>query len=394
MKTQIMAAAAATLTAASAHAGGLDRSGQPIGIIFEEGNLVEFTLGYSRPSVDGIDTTAGPLNPTANAPIGNVADNFLVWGAALKQDLNDRWSLALIIDEPYGSDVTYPGSNLTALGGTSAIVDSNALTAVARYKFNENFSVHGGLRYQTIAANVTLGGLAYGGPPGPASLNGYNVNFASQGEWGYLIGAAYEIPDIALRVALTYNSAITHDLETSENVNGIPVNLINPLLSPTSVTEVEAPESFNLSFQSGVAQNTLVFGSIRYAMYEDTLVSPTFFDAAVAGPNSSLTDIDDSFDFEIGVARRFNDKWAGRVAVGYQSTGDDNLVSPLAPTNGSRYISVGAAYTVNEKMTISGGIRYTDLGDALPETGTPDVARANFSGNSALSAGLKLSIKF
>ncbi len=390
MKRFLLTASAVAVTAASAHAGGLDRSGQPIGIIFEEGDLVEFTLGYVNPSVDGIDTTLTPFNPTADTPIGNVGDSFLTWGAAYKQQINDQWSLALIIDEPYGSDVFYPGDPATtALGSTQAVVDSNAVTAVARFKFSDRFSVHGGLRYQTISANVTLGGLAFGG------LNGYNANFASGGEWGYLLGVAYEIPDIALRVALTYNSEITHDLETRESVNGVPVNLINPLLSETSVTEVTAPESLNLSFQSGVAANTLVFGSVRYARYSDTLVSPVFFDAAVdpGTPGNSLTDIDSSLDLELGVARRFNEKWAGRIAVGYERSGDD-LVSPLAPTNGSKYITIGAAYNVNEKVTISGGIRYTDLGDALPETGTPDVQRADFSGNSALSAGLRLTIRF
>ncbi|MEP3636259.1 MAG: outer membrane protein transport protein [Paracoccaceae bacterium] len=377
MKTQIIAAAAVTLSAASAQAGGLDRSGQNIGVLFEEGNVVEFSLGFSSPSVDGTDTFAAPGTQT-----GNVTDNFLIWSTALKYDIDDQWSLALVIDEPYGLDLRYPGDGAaTSLGGTAAVVDSSAVTAIVRYKFNDRFSVHGGLRYQTLSANVTLSGLAFGG------LNGYNAAFDSSGAWGYVLGAAYEIPDIALRVALTYNSAITHDLDTTETVGGVPV-------APTSVTEIEAPESFNLSFQSGIAANTLLFGSIRYALYEDTITSPTFFDSQIAGPNSSLTDIDQGLDLEIGVARRFNDKWAGRVAVGYQRSGEDNLVSPLAPTDGARYISVGGAYTINEKMTLSGGIRYTDLGDAFPETGTPDVARASFSGNSALSVGLKLAVKF
>ena len=82
------------------------------------------------------------------------------------------------------------------------------------------------------------------------------------------------------------------------------------------------------------------------------------------------------------------------MALGYQSDGEDDLVSPLAPTNGATYITLGAQYNVNEKVTISGGVRYTDLGDARPETGTPDVARGNFTGNSAISAGFKISYKF
>lgn len=378
MKYRVLAATTALVASSSvAYAGGLDRSGQPIGVIFEDGNVVEFSFGFTQPSVDGTDLAT-------TAPIGNVADDFVTASVAAKYQFNDKLSFAFIIDEPYGSDVTYPGSRLTtSLGETSAVIDSTAYTALARYKFDQNWSVHGGARYQQISANITLGGGAYSG------LNGYNAAFAKGGEWGYVIGAAYELPEIALRIALTYNSEITHDLDTVET--NVPI-----LGTVTGVTEVTAPESLNLNFQTGVAANTLLFGSVRYARYSDTIVSPTGFDTVVGATTSgdSLSDLDDSVDFEVGIGRRFNDKWSGSLAIGYQSDGDDDLVSPLAPTNGTKYISLGARYNLNEKITVSGGVRYTALGDALPETGTPDVARGDFSNNSAISAGFKIAYKF
>ncbi len=52
-----------------------------------------------------------------------------------------------------------------------------------------------------------------------------------------------------------------------------------------------------------------------------------------------------------------------------------------------------ARYDINERVGITGGIRYTDLGDAFAETGTPDTARADFSGNSALTVGFRLDVK-
>ena len=45
-------------------------------------------------------------------------------------------------------------------------------------------------------------------------------------------------------------------------------------------------------------------------------------------------------------------------------------------------------------MKITTGINYTKLGDAQPETGTPDVARANFTGNSALGVGVRVGFSF
>lgn len=375
MKTRALAVVAVAASATTAHA--LDRSGQPSSILFEKGNVAEFSFGQTYPSVDGVDLATG-------ANIRDVANDFFSWGAGIKYDINDQWSVALTIDEPYGTDIEYPGnSSFTSLGGTVAQADSRAITAWARYKFNDNWSVHGGLKYQELSANIGLGGLAYG------ALNGYDADFSKGGEFGYAIGAAYEIPDIALRIALTYHSEIKHDLDTVET--GVPL-----LGTVRSTTEIIAPEALNLDFQSGIAENTLLFGSIRYARYSDTIVSPEGFDTVVnpATGGDSLTDIDNLTDIKIGIGRRFNEKWSGSIAFGHQSKGEDKLVSPLAPVNGAKYVLLGAKYDVNERLAISGGVRYTKFGEAFPETGTPDVARAEFKDNSAVSMGLKLTYRF
>ena len=372
MKTGVIALAAFAASAVSAQAVGLDRSGQPIGILFETGNHVELSFGFTNPGVDGTDLAT-------TATIENVADQYLTWAGGIKYQLNDKLSFALSIDEPYGSDVTYPGNPaFTSLGGTSAVVDSHAFSALARYKFSDNWSVHGGLRYQEISANIALGGGAYG------PLSGYNASFSSDGDVGYALGAAYEIPAIALRVALTYNSSTTHSLATVETG-------ITGAGTVVSQTEVDTPESLNLAFQTGIAANTLLFGNIRYARYSQTVVAPVgFFGAS----GSALSDLDDGYDFAIGFGRRFNEKWSGSVSVGFTTVGDDNLVSPLSPSNGSRFLSVGAKYDVNDAFAISGGVRYTMLGDAFPETGTPDEPRGEFSENDAISVGFKLAYKF
>ncbi|WP_299612407.1 OmpP1/FadL family transporter [uncultured Tateyamaria sp.] len=370
-----MTVAALLATTTSAYAVGLDRSGQSISVLFQEGNHLEFSLAYSDPSVSGTTFVAPGFVENGS---GNVGDSFLTFGAGIKVDLNDRWSFALIGDEPYGADTFYDNDPAaSALGGTGATVDSYAITALARYKFNDNWSVHGGLRYQEVSASVTLGGLAFG------AVNGYNGLFESEGDVGYVIGAAYEIPAIALRVALTYNSSTTHDLPTTES--GLPI----PSRNGQSITEVETPESVNLDFQTGIAQDTLLFGNIRWANYGQTEVSPVGF-TSVTG--ASLTDLETGYDFSLGVGRRFSEKWSGSLAVGYSTLGEDDFVSPLAPTNGQVSISVGAKYDVNESFAIAGGIRYTDLGNAVPNTA--DTARGDFDGNDAISAGLRFEYKF
>ena len=173
--------------AGAAHAGGIDRSGQPISIIFEKGNYAELSYGWINPSVSGNDDAMFGGRGT-----GSVAGDHNLPGLALKYDFTDKLSGAIIYDQAYGADILYPIGQSIALGGTSAQMDSEGLTGLLRYKFNENFSVHGGIRASKAGGEVTLAGLAYSAPDGSNGLNGYNVNFDNAWGTGYVAGVAYE----------------------------------------------------------------------------------------------------------------------------------------------------------------------------------------------------------
>ncbi len=374
MKRILMTTAAFGLAAGMAQAGGVDRSGQSIGIIFEKGNYVELSFGLINPNVTGTDVAAQPT--------GSVAGDHALPGIAVKYDVSDKLSAALIYGQDYGADISYPVASSPILGGTEATLDSDVITGILRYKFDDNWSVHGGIRASRASGDVTLAGLAYG------PVNGYNVSFDDAWGTGYLVGAAYERPEIALRVALTYFSKVTHDLDTTETfasaLGPIPANF--PL---TSVTSVDTPQAVNLDVQSGVAANTLVFGSIRWVDWSSFKIDPQYFTAATGG---GLVDLEDSTTYTLGVARKFNDNWSGSLFASYEPKGDP-LVSPLAPTNGYRGIGVGVIYT-QDNMKITMGARYLDLGDAQPETGTPDVARASMTDNHAIAVGVKVGFSF
>ena len=82
-------------------AGGIDRSGQSIGAIFEDGKYVELSYGYVTPSVSG---------SIAGGALGFWQYVKCLWQTQvwhLKTDIDDKVSLALIIDQPFGADVAY-----------------------------------------------------------------------------------------------------------------------------------------------------------------------------------------------------------------------------------------------------------------------------------------------
>ena len=359
------AVAMATLASGTAMAGSLDRSNQDIGVLFEEGTHARLSFGYIRPDLQGTDV--------AGIGTGDVADNYFTGSLGYRQQLSDALSFALIIDQPYGADISYPASS-PVLGNTAATLNTSSIAAYLRYEFGNGFSVHGGVRSQKLDANVTLAGAAYGG------LNGYNVDLDGDSAFGYQAGVAYERPEIALRVALTYHSEIDHDLDTVENIApGARTN-----------TDLTTPEALNLDFQTGVAEGTLVFGSVRFARYSDVVLSPNTFGLATGG--ASLVDIDDALDIRIGVARRITERFAGLASVAWSRSGDDDTVSPLAPSNGSLGLTLGGVFDVTDAVRLTGGINYTEVRDARPETG--GVARASFDGNHAVGVGVQLGYTF
>lgn len=369
MKRVMTAAGFVAATAGAVSAGGIDRSGQGLGVLFEKGRTMELSFGTVSPTVSGNDVAA-----FGGGPSGDVAKSFTQIALSYKADINDQLSYALIIDQPFGADVLYgPGS--VALGNTKAKAKATALTALLRYKVGGGFSVHGGLRAQRASGVIDLRGLAYGG------FNGYSVSLGAHTAPGYVVGIAYEKPEIALRVSLTYNSEVKHKFDTVETVGGVVVGV--------GTTTSKTPRSVNLDFQSGVAKDTLVFGQIRWADWSSFKIDPAFFTPLAGG---GLISLDDTITYTLGVGRRFNENWSGSFSMQYEKKGDP-LVSPLAPTNGRIGATIAAVYT-KDNMKITTGINYTKLGNAQPETGTPDTARANFSGNKSVGVGMRVAFTF
>lgn len=349
LKLLVTTSLAAMIAAGTAVAGGVERSSQSVSVLFEEGRYLEFGTSFGAPNVSGV----GPGGAT-----GNITENFLTFGGAYKADISDTLSYAIIYDQPYGADVFYPSTTTNIFAGSNATLKSHALTGLLKHDMGKGVSVFGGLRAQTLSAEATV-----------TAGGSYNVVGDRDLSFGYLVGAAYEKPEIALRVALTYTSEIDHDLDTVEQ-GVVP-----------SVTPITTPQAVNLEFQSGVAEDTLVFGSVRWVEWTTFNISPANFPS-----NPLVFYADDRITYTLGVGRRLDETWSVLGSLSYEeSTG--STTGNLGPTDGFTSVSLGAIYT-KDNMKITGGLRYIDVGDA-----NTTVAAA-FTGNSAIAAGIKVGWTF
>ncbi|MDW4497768.1 outer membrane protein transport protein [Sulfitobacter sp. D35] len=366
MKSLYTSAAALAFGATAAHAGAIDRSGQSVAVLFEEGRYVEFSLGSINPDVSGTGSVL-----LGGGESGDMAPSYLQFGAAYKADINDQWSYALIYDQPFGADVDYPGGTGYFAQGSTAELDSHALTGILRYKMPSNVSFYGGIRAQSLEAKSNIPFVA-----------GYTGEGDRDWGVGYLAGVAYERPDIALRISLTYNSEITHKLDTTESslVLGGP---------NTSVTEVDTPQSVNLEFQTGIAEDTLLFGGVRWADWSDFDITPADYQTLTGGSLVSYND--DVYTWSLGVGRRINDNWSVAASVGYEEQ-NGGFFTNLGPTDGMTSVGLSAVYTEGN-MKITSGVRYSWIGDTETRAGAVEPA-GTFDGNDAIGFGVKVGYTF
>ncbi|WP_457970422.1 OmpP1/FadL family transporter [Acinetobacter calcoaceticus] len=491
----------ATLPATGVFAAALDRSGQSMSAFLQPGNYFEAGISVLDPDVAGKEAGSS----ATRRDIADMGNDYYFPSAALKLQLNDKFSFGLLYDQPFGADAEYSGNNvfvsnpgtdtilsqkalsdlatssinkliqasgsaftpaliavtnatggdptkptqteilgalqqvavggnttvgagLTALqntqaainaannylgkGATKVKVDTQNLSFVFGFQPTQNFNFYAGPVLQTIKGNVSLRGQAY------SLYNGYDANIKETTGAGWLAGAAYQIPEIALKASVTYRSEIDHKVDINENLSilnfpgltsvlaglDVPASKLQAINS-SGKTTITTPQSVNLDFQTGVMADTVAFANVRWVNWKDFSIQPYKFgkvSEAVGGlvgrPNGfNLVEYaDDQWSVNAGVGRKLTDKWAGNVSVGWDS-GAGNPITTLGPTEGYWNVGLGVQYSPTPQTFIAGGVKYFWLGDAKAQTGAQagsDEYVAEFSDNNAIAYGLKLGYKF
>lgn len=365
MKTTLTSAGILVIGASSAFAGGVERAVTSPALLFEKGNYAELSFGSVSPSVSG--TQVVPYLVPAGGSSGDIANHFNQISFGVKAALNDRIDLAVVLDQPIGAHINYASPSYAyGLGpGSQAEIKAKALTAMLRYRLDGGFSVYGGLKLEEASGTVGF-------------FNGYHMTTSKETDLGYLVGVAYEKPEIALRVSLTYLSDITHKFDADEN--GIATQF-----------ETTVPQSVALDFQSGVAKDTLVFGSIRWREWSNFDISPQIY-KAMTGGEALVSYSKDSVTYTLGVGRKFTENWSG--AVSYTHEGKRGGFSGnLGPTDGVDSLGVGVTYT-RDNTKVTAGVSYSHLGNAKTRLAGSSTQFSDFRDNHAVGVGIKVGYAF
>ena len=355
-------------SASLASAGGFETGALSTAFMYEDGSYAETSYGSRSPSV-----TDDKYAPTGSALKDTTSMSF-----AVKADVMDNLAIGLSSYNQGAVQLDYSGAGATAVTtGTSALpvanqvtaaalpvidLTINAMTLQAKYDFTDNISTIAGIKMTTVkdaSANIFQSAGR-----GASTITG-------KSEMGYIVGASYSIPEIAFRAELLYETETNFSLDT--------VSPAGPGQTTGSI-----PDYMTLNFQSGVADGTLVFGSMRRADWANhqLRVHPQPTDT------SSFTN---TTTINVGVGRKITDALSLIGTYGTEAKGDAAGTSLLSMTNGYQGITIAGRYAL-ENATITAGYNYTMFGD---KTVTPTgQAAGSFTGNKVTGFGVKVGFSF
>ena len=334
-------------------AGGFETTALSTSFMYESGSYGEASLSSRTYDITG----------TVYAPTGSAVKNLSKPAFAFKSDIFDNVALGLSYYNQGAVQLDYSGAG-SALAAGLPVVDLtiDALTLQAKYDYSKNIAVIAGIKNTTVqdaTANIfQSAGL-------PAST------ITGKSEMGYIVGAAYSIPEIAFRAELLYETETNFSLDT-----------VSP--AGTGQTTGSIPDYMTLNFQSGVADGTLVFGSMRRADWANhqLRVHPQATDTSKFTNTTTIN---------VGVGRKVTDALSLIGTYGTEAKGDAAGTSLLSMTNGYQGITIAGRYTL-ENATITAGYNYTMFGDKTVTP--PGLAAGSFTGNKVTGFGVKVGFSF
>jgi long-chain fatty acid transport protein len=381
--------------AGAAQAGGLERGGYDWDLLFDAQRFsTEAGAAYVMPNRKF--KNAKDLDPSTGVGSDGIgggstsakgSENFSVYNFGAKVGLTPDADCLASYSQPWGVH-SKPGADW--VGAQSEIeqkVTSNDYGLTCSYRFDVGkgqLRAIGGVSYQEIEGFKEALGLS---PNFFKALDPRLARFPGDGTGrlalegdgvGWRVGAAYEIPEIALRASVIYNAAVDYDLEGTYDLAKIPP--LDPVNRPLmgKVTDVYGsatlPQSVELKLQSGIAPDWLAFGSVKWvdwSVVDIVTFCPVSTKGTFACNPTSKAVADalnlmyrDGWTVSGGIGHKFNDKWSGAVQVAW----DRGTTTGLSAQTDTWTLSGGVAFAPNKdfEVRLGGALGVMTAGSAGP----------------------------
>lgn len=351
------------LSAQQSFAGGMEASWLNHGVLFhQDDKVLQSSVALYQADQDGSDVF--------NNKTGSAAQDQWFVKLAYKHQLNDQTALALTYHRGLSAHQKYPTNSI--YNGLSAKWVGDVYSVLAKHdvwnsalsnSWQQKISLYGGAKLLISEAKVTVPATPTANPVTDPRAYPYRAESDTNYAPGYVAGIAYQIPDIALMLRLTYETAITHRFKYSEAViSSVPA--LN--LRQSSNASVEVPASWQLDIQTGIASDTLLFAIIRRVDWRPFKVEPPLFKQATGNGLVVFKRI--NYAFSGGVGHKFSSSWSAALGYDYEE-GSDGALNPLLPSSGYRGPTAGLSYSWAKSKVSLGGYYYQALNSGKDVSG-------------------------
>ena len=354
-----------------AQAGGFDNSGRPFDIIFGDDNALQLNLKYIQPLIDlkvSREIGSGPAMPivVVDEIVSDYVDGLFGFRWQVREGVNcaAQWEQPFRFQTRYPDDqLSYQADALDAQSQVSAPINSEynsqsislACRLAIHFKHDSaafassRLSLIAGPKYQFIEGRFSSD-LS---PSRMGMQDNYHAHLDGSKEWAYLLGLAYEIPELAFRLAVFFHNEVEHNLTGNAYA---PAPDFSSTMSHPLRGKTVTPKAVHVSLQSGIAEDWLAFVNLRWGDWssvDEILVE--------AGPLSQQLTLfaNDTLNYEIGLGHKVNQ----RLNLGAQFASLIELNAPdlpdgLAGTNlrnpqADRYsLGVGGNYAFNSALKL------------------------------------------
>ncbi|WP_287176324.1 outer membrane protein transport protein [Mesorhizobium sp.] len=357
-------------------AGGFDRGGVNIDQLFDAAPY-SFDAGVTYVSPQRTLKNVRRLDGSGlSSSSVDVGGDYAVPRIGIKANIFEPVDCLASYTEPYGAEADFGTNNAYSPSAVEYYVRTNDFGLTCSYKVNVGkgaLRFIGGVSYQEVDAFLSRQTLLAFGNTGLGKFQ------LSDEAWGWRAGAAYEIPEIALRASLVYSSSYKYDelsgtVDTTGFRGAFPADLVPGATGVFPVSaSAEIPQAVELKLQSGIAPGWLAFGSIRWQEWSKLGIIP------IQGVRSPVTGAPSPVSFDLlyrdgwtvtgGIAHKFTDQLSAAVSL----TWDRGTSTTSGYQSDTWAVASGISYSPNDKIEVrlggsigvltSGSSTFTGVGD-------------------------------
>jgi long-chain fatty acid transport protein len=281
--------------------------------------------------------------------------------AYLSGQLTKNLFVGLGISAPFGLATEYDAGWVGAGQALKSEIKTVNINPSVAYRVSDKVSLGFGLNYQSIDGELTKTGA---------------ILKADDASWGWNAGALFTLSP-AMRVGISYRSAVKHKLEGTIN-GALPVN-----------ADVKLPDTFILSVWQQVSDRWEAMGDLSYTRWGSLKALNVMSSGALV--SSETFNYENSWRFAWGAGYKATDKAKLKFGIAFDRTPvRDEYRSARVPDNNRLWLSLGGQWN-------AGSVGKFDLGYSYLYVIDPTIAQGALQGKYDASAhliGVQYSVGF